>query len=143
MNTHSSLTTSTIRCVSPVNGEVYAERPALSFEAAMTVVERARAAQKGWARVPLAERVSLVQEGIRRLNGQKDRIVEELAWQMGRPVRYGGEFGGVNERASYMGSIAARRWRRWWRRVATASCARSSASPRASCSASRPGTIRI
>ncbi len=107
MNTHSSVSTSTIRCVSPVNGEVYAERPALSFDAAMAVVERARAAQKEWARRPLEERVALVQEGIRRLNGAKDRIVEELAWQMGRPVRYGGEFGGVNERASYMGSIAA------------------------------------
>ncbi len=109
MNTprHVSTQGSIVRCVSPVNGEVYAERPALSFDEAMAAVARARAAQKGWAKVPLAERVSLVQEGIRRLNGQKDRIVEELAWQMGRPVRYGGEFGGVNERASYMGSIAA------------------------------------
>ena len=97
----------TIRCVSPVNGEVYAERPALGAEAALAAVARAREAQKGWAQVPLEERVRLVQEGIRRLNGQKERIVEELAWQMGRPVRYGGEFGGVNERASYMGSIAA------------------------------------
>jgi len=35
-----------------------------------------------------------------------ERVVSELAWQMGRPVRYGGEFGGVNERASYMASIA-------------------------------------
>lgn len=98
----------TIRCVSPVNGDVYAERPALSREAALAAAARAREAQKGWAAVPLAERVALVQEGIRRLNGMKARIVEELAWQMGRPVRYGGEFGGVNERASYMGSIAER-----------------------------------
>lgn len=97
----------TIRCVSPVDGEVYAERPALSFDEAMAAVARAREAQRGWARVPLEERVRLVQEGIRRLNGDKARIVEELAWQMGRPVRYGGEFGGVNERAAYMGSIAA------------------------------------
>ncbi len=28
----------------------------------------------------------------------KDVLVEELAWQMGRPTRYGGEFGGVNDR---------------------------------------------
>ncbi|MEO1317694.1 MAG: aldehyde dehydrogenase family protein, partial [Pseudomonadota bacterium] len=38
----------------------------------------------------------------------KDRMVIELAHQMGRPVRYGGEFGGVDERASYMASIAGR-----------------------------------
>ena len=40
----------------------------------------------------MEERIALVQEGVRRLGGQKERIVEELAWQMGRPVRYGGEF---------------------------------------------------
>jgi len=32
--------------------------------------------------------------------------VPELAWQMGRPVRFGGENGGVIERAEYMMSIA-------------------------------------
>ncbi|MBT5678288.1 MAG: aldehyde dehydrogenase family protein, partial [Marinovum sp.] len=36
-----------------------------------------------------------------------DEIVPELAHQMGRPIRYGGEFGGFNERASYMADIAA------------------------------------
>ena len=34
-------------------------------------------------------------------------MVEELAWQMGRPTRYGGEFGGVNDRTDYMSDIAA------------------------------------
>ncbi len=96
-----------IRCVSPVNGEVYAEREALSPEAALAAVERARAAQGPWAARPLEERIALVQEGVRRLNDDRDRIVEELAWQMGRPVRYGGEFGGVNERTAYMAGIAA------------------------------------
>lgn len=96
-----------IRCISPVNGEVYAERPALSPEEADAAVARARAAQPGWAATPLEDRIALVQEGIRRLNGARDRIVEELAWQMGRPVRYGGEFGGLNERSGYMASIAA------------------------------------
>ena len=35
-----------------------------------------------------------------------DEIVPELAWQMGRPVRYGGEKGGVEERTRYMVQIA-------------------------------------
>jgi len=35
-----------------------------------------------------------------------DRMAVELAHQMGRPVRYGGEFGGFNERATYMARIA-------------------------------------
>ena len=35
------------------------------------------------------------------------QIVPELAWQMGRPVRYGaGELRGFEERARYMISIA-------------------------------------
>ncbi|MBP1804692.1 aldehyde dehydrogenase family protein [Rubellimicrobium aerolatum] len=96
-----------IRCVSPVNGEVYAEREALTPEQARAAVARAKVAQPPWAARPLEERVALVQDGVRRLNGLGDRVVEELAWQMGRPVRYGGEFGGLNERAAYMGGIAA------------------------------------
>lgn len=45
--------------------------------------------------------------GVEALNAMKAPVVEELAWQMGRPTRYGGEFGGMNERSRYMASIAA------------------------------------
>lgn len=95
-----------IRCISPVNGETYAEREAMSLDAATAAVTRARAAQPAWAALPLGERVDRVMAGIEALNGMKDRVVEELAWQMGRPVRYGGEYGGINERATYMTGIA-------------------------------------
>ncbi|TNB48082.1 aldehyde dehydrogenase family protein [Martelella lutilitoris] len=96
-----------IQCISPVDGSVYAEREAVSAAAATEAVARARAAQKDWAKRPLEERVSLVQAGIKALNAMSDEVVRELAWMMGRPVRYGGEFGGVNERADYMASVAA------------------------------------
>ena len=96
----------TIKCISPVDGSVYAERPALTLDAARAAVDRARAAQTAWADLTLYERIARVNAGIAALNGMKERVVEELAWQMGRPVRYGGEFGGVNERAGYMASIA-------------------------------------
>ena len=98
--------TKMIEVISPVDGRVYAQRPCLSLDAAQDAVARARAAQKGWAALPLAERIAKVKAGIVALNGMKDRAVEELAWQMGRPTRYGGEFGGVNERTDYMASIA-------------------------------------
>ncbi|MBI1218437.1 MAG: aldehyde dehydrogenase family protein [Rhodobacteraceae bacterium] len=98
--------TKTIQCISPVDGRVYAERPVLSLAAAEEAVARARAAQKGWAALTLAERIAKVQAGIAALNAMKDKVVEELAWQMGRPTRFGGEFGGVNERATYMAGIA-------------------------------------
>lgn len=95
-----------IRCVSPVDGSVYAERPALSFDEAKAVVARARKAQKAWAKRPLDERVALVLKGVARLNEMGQEVVTELAWQMGRPVKYGGEFKGFNERSNYMASIA-------------------------------------
>ncbi|MFM2277800.1 MAG: hypothetical protein RLZZ444_31 [Pseudomonadota bacterium] len=96
-----------IRCISPVDGSVYAERPAMGYEDAKALVDRARKAQKAWARRPLEERVSLVLKGVARLNEMADDVVKELAWQMGRPVRYGGEFKGFNERSNYMAEIAA------------------------------------
>jgi len=96
-----------IQLISPVDGSVYAERVPLTHEAAKTAVARARAAQKGWAARPLAERIALVKAGVARLNEMAPVVVEELAWQMGRPTRFGGEFGGVNARTEYMSEIAA------------------------------------
>ncbi|WFR99512.1 aldehyde dehydrogenase family protein [Rhizobium tumorigenes] len=98
---------SMIQCISPVNGEVYAERPGLSLEAAREAVARARKAQKDWARRPLEDRVQLVMKGVARLNEMVDDVVPELAWQMGRPIKYGGEFRGFNERSNYVAAIAA------------------------------------
>ncbi len=95
-----------IQLISPVDGSVYAERTPLTQEAAVAAVARAKAAQKGWAARPLAERIALVKAGVAKLNEQTDEIVKEIAWQMGRPTRYGGEFGGVNARTDYMSQIA-------------------------------------
>ncbi len=96
-----------IQCISPVDGSVYAEREAMSLEAAQAVVDRVRKAQKAWARRPLEERVQLVLKGVDRLNEMADAIVPEIAWQMGRPIKYGGEFRGFNERSNYVATIAA------------------------------------
>lgn len=96
-----------IQLISPVDGSVYAERTPLSQDAAKAAVARAKAAQKGWAARPLEERIALVKAGVVRLNEMKDVVVEEIAWQMGRPTRFGGEFGGVNARTEYMAEIAA------------------------------------
>lgn len=96
----------TIKCISPIDGSVYAERESVSLEAAVASVAKARAAQKAWKRRPLAERIELVQAGVAEIGKMNDEIVLELAHMMGRPVRYGGEFGGVEERASGMAAIA-------------------------------------
>jgi acyl-CoA reductase-like NAD-dependent aldehyde dehydrogenase len=97
-----------IQLISPVDGSVYAERMPLSADAAKAAVARAKAAQKGWAARPLEERIALVKAGVAKLNEMSAVIVEELAWQMGRPTRFGGEFGGVNARTEYMSEIAAK-----------------------------------
>ncbi|WP_171125349.1 MULTISPECIES: aldehyde dehydrogenase family protein [unclassified Ruegeria] len=95
-----------LKCVSPIDGSVYAEREVLSAEAAFEAAALARAAQADWAARPLQERTRLVMAGVAAVGAMNDEIVPELAHMMGRPVRYGGEFGGFNERASHMAEIA-------------------------------------
>ena len=96
----------TLKCISPIDGSVYAERDTLSQDAAFDATDRARSAQAAWAARPLAERTELVMAGVAAVGAMNDEIVPELAHMMGRPVRFGGEFGGFNERASHMASIA-------------------------------------
>ncbi|MGB8624234.1 MAG: aldehyde dehydrogenase family protein [Paracoccaceae bacterium] len=95
-----------LQCISPIDGSVYAERPALSPDAARNATERARAAQADWAARPLADRIALVRAGVARLGETQDEMVQGLARMMGRPVKFGGEFGGTDERASHMADIA-------------------------------------
>jgi len=96
----------TVKIKSPVDGSIYAERPVASDQAINGAVERARAAQAKWVDVPIAERCRYMLAMLEALVGMSDEIVPELAWQMGRPVKYGGEFGVVKERVSYMVEIA-------------------------------------
>ena len=98
---------SEITCISPIDGSTYATRPVASLAAVRDRLEVARRAQRDWAARPLGERIALVGEGIERLGRVNADLVTELAWQMGRPVRYGGEMGGVRERAGHMAEIAA------------------------------------
>jgi acyl-CoA reductase-like NAD-dependent aldehyde dehydrogenase len=96
----------TTKIISPVDGSVFAERPIATDEALDAAVSRARAAQADWALQPVAERVKLTLAMLDALLAMNDEIVPELAWQMGRPVRFGGEKGGLEERCRYMASIA-------------------------------------
>ncbi len=98
--------TKTTKCISPIDGSIYAERECLSKDAALEAVARARKAQKAWAARPLQERIDLVLGALAEVERSHDRMVTELAHQMGRPTRYGGELGGLKERATYMAKIA-------------------------------------
>lgn len=100
--------TETVKLKSPIDGSIYAERPVATDQAVNAAVERARTAQAAWAQTTIAERGRLMLAFLEALVAMSDEIVPELAWQMGRPVRYGGEFGGFKERVNYMVGIAER-----------------------------------
>ncbi|KFL27167.1 aldehyde dehydrogenase [Devosia sp. 17-2-E-8] len=98
--------TETVKIISPIDGSVYAERPVASGAEIEAAVVRARAGKNAWGEVTIAERAKVMTHFVDALVGMNDEIVPELAWQMGRPVRFGGEKRGVEERSRYMISIA-------------------------------------
>lgn len=98
---------SKITCISPIDGSVYAQRDIQTKAEIEDLLKMARTAQSEWAKTDLKKRITLVEAAITKLEDMNDEIVIELAHQMGRPVRYGGEIGGVRERALHMTSIAA------------------------------------
>ncbi|PIE16908.1 MAG: aldehyde dehydrogenase [Rhodobacterales bacterium] len=98
--------TEVLKCISPIDGTVLVERPLLGLEQAKAAAARAKAAQPAWAARPLQERIDLVLAAVAAIGEMDDQIVPELAQQMGRPVRYGGEFSGFQDRARYMAEIA-------------------------------------
>ncbi|WP_299483923.1 aldehyde dehydrogenase family protein [uncultured Roseibium sp.] len=95
-----------IKLISPVDGSVYAERPALDEAGVERAVSAARNAEAFWAATPIGERVAYCEKALEALKAMNDEVVPELAWQMGRPVRFGGELGGTIERTEYCASIA-------------------------------------
>jgi acyl-CoA reductase-like NAD-dependent aldehyde dehydrogenase len=98
--------TETVRIVSPVDGRVYAERPVASGAEIESAVSKAKAARKAWGEVTVRERAKFLNHFVDALLSKNDEIVPELAWQMGRPIRFGGEKRGVEERSRYMIDIA-------------------------------------
>lgn len=99
--------TETVKIVSPIDGRIYAERAIASDRDVETAIDLARQAKVIWAKVPLGARAAALTRFVDALLAMNDEIVPELAHQMGRPVRYGGEAGGVEERARHMIELAA------------------------------------
>lgn len=98
--------TETVKIISPVDGRVYAERPVATAAEIEAAVARAKHARRAWGEVTVKERAKYLEHFLDALLSKNDEIAVELAWQMGRPVRYGGEKRGVEERTRYMISIA-------------------------------------
>ena len=85
-------------CISPVDGREYAKRAVTPAQEVERAVERARTAQREWARVPVAERGAVLLRFLAAMEALNGEIVPELAWQMGRPVRFDGELRSLAER---------------------------------------------
>ncbi|MCH8809813.1 MAG: aldehyde dehydrogenase family protein [Proteobacteria bacterium] len=97
----------TLKCITPVDGSVYVERPLASEAEIAEALARARAAQPAWRHTPLAERLALLSAAVDAFVANKAEIAEEIAWQMGRPVaQCPGEVAGFEERARHMTAIA-------------------------------------
>ncbi|PWL17248.1 aldehyde dehydrogenase [Falsochrobactrum shanghaiense] len=96
----------TARIISPIDGSIYAERPFLSEAGIDAAVSAGRRAQADWAGLSVAERGRYCRAALEALAAMQDEIIPEIAWQMGRPTRYGGENGGMQERGQYMIDIA-------------------------------------
>ncbi len=96
-----------IRVISPVNGEVYVERPLAGDAEIEEALARARRAQADWRGLRVAERAALLTRAVDALVANKAEIAAEITWQMGRPIRYTpGEVGGFEERSRYMIEVA-------------------------------------
>ena len=96
-----------ISSVSPVDGSVVAKRAVASKKQLAATFAAARAAQKDWANLSIKERAAYCSKAVDAMLAMKNEIVPELAWSMGRPVRYGaGELRGFEERARHMIAIA-------------------------------------
>ncbi|GLK78973.1 aldehyde dehydrogenase family protein [Methylopila turkensis] len=87
-----------LTCISPIDGREVARRPIDPPAAVAEAAAAAKRAQQEWAGVPIAERGAKMLAFLEALLGLNQQIVPELALQMGRPVRYGGEMRGVEER---------------------------------------------
>jgi len=94
--------TETVKIVSPIDGRVYAERKVASGAEIEAAVANARYAKLAWGEVTIKERAKFLGHFLDALLAKNDEIVPELAWQMGRPVRYGGEKKPLEERARHM-----------------------------------------
>ena len=96
-----------LKVISPVDGSIYAELPLASEKEIDITLNNAKRAQAAWRHTSIAERAALALRFTEAFVAMKDEVVPELAWQMGRPIAFGGgEVRGFEERARYMVDIA-------------------------------------
>ncbi len=94
--------------ISPIDGSTYAEFELASDRTIEATLQRASEAQRGWRRVPVAERAAVCRRMVDQMIQRVEQLATELTWQIGRPltqtpfeIRRG-----FQQRAKYMVDIA-------------------------------------
>ena len=93
--------------ISPIDGTVLFSRRYATTSQIDQCLAQSHQAQQQWKKVPLVERVALVEQFVQKFASQADSHAEEICRQMGRPIRYcRGEINGFVQRANTMLELA-------------------------------------
>lgn len=76
----------TIEVTNPATGEVIDTIPAATPEDIKNVVDIAKAAQKGWAKVPVYERAELLMKFLELVERDKEKLARTLSDETGKPI---------------------------------------------------------
>lgn len=93
-----------IQCISPIDQQVFVERPLAKSNEIEAALSQAKAAQKHWRKTSIAKRAEICKRVVNYFVDNSEPIGEEITRQMGRPIRYTSfELSkGFQERALYM-----------------------------------------
>jgi acyl-CoA reductase-like NAD-dependent aldehyde dehydrogenase len=72
--------------INPATEEAFRTIPLLGERELLGIVARARAAQRGWRAVPVAERTRIVAQMIPAFRAMADRVALDITRQMGKPL---------------------------------------------------------
>lgn len=99
--------TNILRCISPVDNQVYVERQLATEKDVEKTLYQAEIAQPEWSKVSLDKRQEIIRRAIDIIESKKTALAKEITLQMGRPINTAlNEIDGVKERANYMIDIA-------------------------------------
>ncbi|MEZ5647753.1 MAG: aldehyde dehydrogenase family protein [Alphaproteobacteria bacterium] len=96
-----------LKCLSPIDGSVYVERPLAGEAEIASALKKAQQAEPKWRAISVAERAEVCSRAVDAFVRKGPSIAEEITRQMGRPLSQSpGEVRGFEERARYMIGIA-------------------------------------
>ncbi len=92
-----------LKVINPFNQTVYHEMAFDRPEERDRKIHNAREAFRTWRRVPLSERIAIIQEGLDYFDRRREPIAAEITAQMGKPIREArAELDRFFERANHM-----------------------------------------